>query len=39
MIEDNGRENVDGEEAEESADKGITKRRAGARSGLARRCA
>lgn len=36
-IGDNGRESVDGAEAEESADKGITKSRAGARSGLARR--
>jgi hypothetical protein len=36
-MEDNGRESVDGEEAEGSADKGITKKRAGARSGLARR--
>jgi hypothetical protein len=36
-IDDNGRESVDGAEAEETADKGMTKRRAGARSGLARR--
>lgn len=36
-ILDNGRESVDGTEAEESGDKGMTKRRAGARSGLAKR--
>jgi hypothetical protein len=32
-MEDNGRESVDGVEAEDSADKGMTKRRAGVRSG------
>lgn len=36
-IGDNGRESVDGVEAEESGDKGMRKRRVGARSGLARR--
>jgi hypothetical protein len=36
-IGDNGRENVEGTEAEEWADKGITKRRVGVRSGLAMR--
>ena len=34
---DNGRESVDGTEAEESADKGMIKRRVGVRSGLAMR--
>jgi len=36
-IGDNGRESAEGAEAEDSADKGMTKRRVGARSGLARR--
>lgn len=36
-IGDNGTESVDGAEAEESADKGSTKSRAGVRSGLAKR--
>ena len=38
-ILDNGRESVDGVEAEESGDKGMTKSRAGTRSGLAKRIA